>query len=298
MTPDQQITTFITHLISALLPYIGIFFAISILGVIFRRVIKPKLRKLVAKVYGVIKPKIKGWVGEVALHTFLRNKLPYSKYHLARNVMLPTSDGTTQIDHIVVSRYGIFVIETKTYKGWIFGSEREPQWTQTVFRKKSRFQNPLRQNYQHTKTLSDLTGIPHDCIKSVIAFSGECTFKTDMPENVLKFKNVPGFILGHQEQIIKDEQVAEIAEVIGQWAGTVDKRQRTNHVRNLKKNHGAPKATDSVPPCPRCGNPMVSRTNQRDGDVFWGCPQYPKCRGTRQMTNGDPIPPIPGVMGN
>lgn len=267
MTPEQQINGLIAPLITALVPYIGILFAISIIGVIYRVVIRPKL---------------KGWTGEFLLHYFLSRKLPNSEYHLIRNVILPITDGTTQIDHVVVSRYGVFIIETKTYKGWIYGGERDAQWTQVVFRKKSRFQNPLRQNYKHTKTLSDLTGIPHDYIKSVIAFSGACTFKTDMPDNVTKFRYVPGYILRHRDQIIKDEQVAEIAEVIGQWAGTVDTRRRANHVRNLRRNHAPVNDADDTPHCPACGGLMVTRTNKRDGSTFWGCPKYPQCRGTRQ----------------
>ena len=40
--------------------------------------------------------------------------------------MLPADDGgTTQIDHILVSKYGIFVIETKNRKGWIFGGPQQ-----------------------------------------------------------------------------------------------------------------------------------------------------------------------------
>jgi len=39
---------------------------------------------------------------------------------------LPDGEGsTTQIDHFLLSPYGLFVIETKNYKGWIFGSERQ-----------------------------------------------------------------------------------------------------------------------------------------------------------------------------
>jgi len=38
-------------------------------------------------------------------------------YTLFKNVTLPTEDGTTQIDHVIVSRYGVFVIETKNMKG-------------------------------------------------------------------------------------------------------------------------------------------------------------------------------------
>jgi len=39
--------------------------------------------------------------------------LAKDKYNLIHNVTLLTEDGTTQIDHIVVSQYGVFVIETK-----------------------------------------------------------------------------------------------------------------------------------------------------------------------------------------
>ncbi len=137
---------------------------------------------------GVLKlftPQIKGWLGEMAVNWRARHQLDPTVYHLIPNVMLPTPDGTTQIDHVIVSRYGIFVLETKTYKGWIFGGERDPQWTQTIYRRKERFQNPLRQNYKHIKTLAELTGIPEDYFKSMVLFVGTATFKTEMPENVM-----------------------------------------------------------------------------------------------------------------
>jgi restriction system protein len=40
----------------------------------------------------------------------------------------------------------------------------------------------------------------------------------------------------------------------------------------------------SQPYCPDCGKPMVRRTAKRGpqaGSSFWGCPDYPACRGTR-----------------
>ena len=65
---------------------------------------------------------------------------------LLNNITLPTTDGTTQIDHVLVADTGIFVIETKHYSGWVFGNPKDRQWTQTIFKKKSRFQNPRHQN--------------------------------------------------------------------------------------------------------------------------------------------------------
>lgn len=146
-------------------------------------------------------PKIKGAIGEHMLDMTLKSKLDPSIYRVLQNLTLPTHDGTTQIDHVVVSRYGIFVIETKTYDGWIFGGERDAQWTQMIYKRKYRFQNPLRQNYKHTKTLSDLTGIPHELFKSMVLFSGHSTFKTDMPENVMHFKGASYYINDHRSAI-------------------------------------------------------------------------------------------------
>lgn len=55
----------------------------------------------------------------------------------------------------VVSPYGVFVIETRNMDGWIFGSEKQPVWTQKFPRKSFRFQNPLRQNYKHVKAIEN-----------------------------------------------------------------------------------------------------------------------------------------------
>ncbi len=110
----------------------------------------------------------KGMVGEGMLNSFLGISLNKEEYRILKDVTLPTEDGTTQIDHIVVSRYGIFVIETKNYKGWIFGSKHQKKWTQSIYGKKHTFQNPLHQNYKHTKTLQKLLNLDDDKIFSIV----------------------------------------------------------------------------------------------------------------------------------
>ena len=54
-------------------------------------------------------------------------------YYLFNDLTLETPDETTQIDHVIISRFGIFVIETKNFTGWIFGSENQKQWTKTTY---------------------------------------------------------------------------------------------------------------------------------------------------------------------
>ena len=91
-------------------------------------------------------PWFKGLLGEWQVKTKARRKLPADTYHAFHDVTLVADTGSTQIDHLFVSPYGLFVVETKNYKGWIFGSAHSAQWTQTTGRYKHRFQNPLRQN--------------------------------------------------------------------------------------------------------------------------------------------------------
>ena len=257
-----------SQLIGSTLPFLLFF------GIIF----------ILLQVFRILLPNLKGRIGEAAVNNRIRRSLDPSVYHLIPDVMLPTPDGTTQIDHVIVSRYGIFVLETKAYKGWIYGDERQPQWTQVVFKRKSRFQNPLRQNYKHTKTLADLTGIPDSHFKSMVVFTGDCTFKTEMPANVMYGYDLGRYIKGFQTPIIKDGQVQEIVDMIQKWAGTVTDRQKADHVANLRCNRSVDATVDVTPGatvCPRCGSVMVQRSRRSDGGQFWGCSKYPSCRGIR-----------------
>lgn len=93
-------------------------------------------------------PWVKGYIGELLVRLFAHWQLDEQTYHRLHNVTLTTPDGTTQIDHVFLSPYGIFVLETKNIKGWIFGSEQQSQWTQKLYKRSFKFQNPLRQNYK------------------------------------------------------------------------------------------------------------------------------------------------------
>lgn len=96
----------------------------------------------------------RGWMGETMATLGMSLSLDSQTYHRFDNIIIPTTNGTTQNDHILVSKFGIFVIETKNMKGWIFADQYQPQWTQLIHGRKYKFQNPLRQNFRHTKCLS------------------------------------------------------------------------------------------------------------------------------------------------
>ncbi len=77
-----------------------------------------------------------------------------------------------------MSTHGIFVIETKNYKGWIYGKEKDRQWTQVIYKRKERFQNPIHQNYGPIKALETLLEDSFDGdFYSFICFSYRATLK-------------------------------------------------------------------------------------------------------------------------
>ncbi|HCG7163506.1 TPA: NERD domain-containing protein [Vibrio parahaemolyticus] len=226
--------------------------------------------------------RLKGVFGEFLVNRLL-SKLPESDYTLIKDVTLPTSDGTTQVDHIVVSKYGIFVVETKNMKGWIFGSARQKQWTQKIYRHSSKFQNPLHQNYKHIKALETLLGCSEEHLHSVIVFIGDSTFKTEMPPNVTYARGSIRYIQQFNEVVFSDKDYARLTESINRLKlkrGVITDLKHRKHVKEVV----ASKVSSNE--CPRCGSEMVLRETKRCeniGKQFWGCSTFPKCRAVKQF---------------
>ncbi|EJL6735748.1 NERD domain-containing protein [Vibrio alginolyticus] len=225
---------------------------------------------------------LKGVFGEFLVNRLLSN-LPESDYTLIKDVTLPTNDGTTQVDHIVVSRYGIFVVETKNMKGWIFGSARQKQWTQKIYRHSSKFQNPLHQNYKHIKALETLLGCSEEHLHSVIVFIGDSTFKTEMPPSVTYARGSIRYIQQFNDVVFSDNDYARLTESINRLKlkrGVITDLKHRKYVKEVV----ASKVSSNE--CPRCGSEMVLRETKRGeniGKQFWGCSTFPKCRAVKQF---------------
>lgn len=219
----------------------------------------------------------KGWLGEQMVRLSAGLMLPRKIYHPVHNVTLPTPDGTTQVDHIFVSRYGVFVVETKNMKGWIFGRERDRQWTQKIYRHTRKFQNPLRQNFKHVEALKKVLGIPPETVHSVIVFVGGSTFKTNMPANVTHAGGYVRYIKSFKQPVLSERQVEETLAQIK--SGRLEPSSATHkaHVRSLKARSNP----NAIRRCPKCGSIMLLRTAKRGartGEKFWGCSSYPECK--------------------
>lgn len=181
----------------------------------------------------------RGKAGEFLVNVANETALDETVYHQYKNILLPSTDGTTtEIDHLIVSKHGIFVIETKTKTGWIFGSAHDRHWTQKLHRTTHKFQNPLRQNHRHIKAVQAITGLPDDAFTSIIVFFGDMEFKTPMPENVFKGCGHIEYIQKHYGKRLTLQQVHEAKRAINKHRLANTHENRQAHIDSVKRKHG------------------------------------------------------------
>lgn len=137
-------------------------------------------------------------IPERRIVNILTRNLSHNDYFIFNNIILPSIiNVTTQIDHIVISRFGIFVIESKDTRAWIFGSATSDQWTCTYppHGKKFKMSNPLRQNYGHVQVLKQLMPFAEEHFYNIVVFTNDAQFKTDRIEGVVYENELADFIL-------------------------------------------------------------------------------------------------------
>lgn len=164
------------------------------------------------------------------------------------NVYIPKDNGeTTEIDVLMLTRKGIFVFESKNYSGWIFGSENQKNWYQTLPSGRGRshkenFYNPIMQNRSHIKHLKALIGeqLP---MHSVIVFSERCTLKNvTIKSNEINVINrnqvsvvVSDICKAISENIATDEDVANLYNKLYAYT-QVSEAEKTQHIVNVRNN--------------------------------------------------------------
>lgn len=130
--------------------------------------------------------------GEARVRRLLTDYCKDKYAHLLNNITVDLGQGkTTQIDHILITSAGVFVIETKDYKGWIFANPKAKTWTQVIYRSTFKFQNPLLQNYKHLKAVESLLDFQErGSIHGLVVFTGDAMFKTPQPQGVYYFRDL------------------------------------------------------------------------------------------------------------
>ncbi|MCM3789849.1 NERD domain-containing protein [Domibacillus indicus] len=228
----------------------------------------------------------KGVLGERTVQEEL-DKLDRAVYTVFHDLYIPRSNGrTAQIDHLVLSKHGIFVIETKNFSGRIFGDESEKYWIQKTLKRRETFYNPIWQNAGHIRALKEFFGHSNG-IKyySFIAFTRKSQLELEEPfkeASVLYADQLVEAFCAHRKQRMNAVLVRELAEKLEPFneAGRRKKRAiEKKHVRAIKSGKRQRERNKSEGVCPRCGGALVKRTGRYG--AFKGCSHFPECRFTK-----------------
>ena len=210
-------------------------------------------------------------------------KLP-EEYVVFNNLLFEDNEHSTQIDHIVVSPYGVFVIETKGYKGWISGGENSEYWTQTIYKSKHQFYNPIKQNAGHVRFLRHLfKGSANILFIPIVVFNNSAALKVHANNSIVVNRhNLKRAIRQYKTSVLDRETIDWIIRTINQNRIIGDKNKLKQHKHNAKARQYRSSSLISQGICPQCGGQLVLRQGKYGS--FYGCSNFPKCKFTLIIT--------------
>ncbi len=177
---------------------------------------------------------------------------------------------SVQIDHIFINKNGIFVIETKNYKGSIYGNEEQQEWTQVLAygNVQNKFYNPIKQNNSHIYKLQKFLPKNIDVI-SIVVFIDADIENVDS-NNVCKLDELTEILNFDYGRTITPKQIDYVANILRRYQN--DNITEEEHIKNIHKMQED--IENNI--CPRCGAGLVIRNS--DYGEFYGCSNYPKCK--------------------
>ncbi|HAN10395.1 MAG TPA: hypothetical protein DCP90_07260, partial [Clostridiales bacterium] len=181
--------------------------------------------------------------------TFVELEKLEGTYKIVANTYVPKDNGEdSEIDLVLIHEKGIFVIESKNYSGWIYGSDAQEKWTATYNKyAKTQFYNPVWQNATHIKWLEKCLEIGSDSVYSLIVFSERCNLKklkvTKTNTLALKRENLLGTlkaIIGKNQTIYDKNQIDKMYYALKRctYKTEEEKQQHIDDVKLHTASHG------------------------------------------------------------
>ena len=178
----------------------------------------------------------KGEAGELVVSYYL-DKLDKDKYFTINDITLKVNGMTCQIDHIVVSCYGIFVIETKNWRGSVYGSRWGKELHQYLGGIKYTHQNPIKQNLGHIKFLREvLLSYPNLKYISIVAFGGYT--KRKIKDDIsIRISEISDTIKDYDEEVISELDRDRVYTKLERLKVEGD-TYKEEHIENMRRIYG------------------------------------------------------------
>jgi hypothetical protein len=149
-----------------------------------------------------------------SVRSAMKNGLPESHYRCFHNFQIRTAIGRAAIDHLVVSPYGVFVVDSMALSGRITGTGKDLDWTRSRFRKREKFRSPLLKLSGEIKVLKPLLGLDESRFHPVAVFAGSEQFSHRMPEHVTRLDGLLLYLQSHDKSLLSFEEAERAALTI------------------------------------------------------------------------------------
>ena len=228
----------------------------------------------------------RGAEGERAVAGIL-STLP-EKFVVMNDVIVPSRTGSAQIDHVVISECGVFVIETKNYAGILDGDASGKAWRKELGGRTIEIRNPVMQNSSHVSALSLVLALKKEFFIPLVALSPECSLSKNLASSlrssgalVVPFSSVASFIRSRRPRILSRGDVGRLcAELSRVMYSSPFARRR--HLRSVARS--TVRGETDYGRCPECGGKVVLVRGK--AGLFLGCSNFPSCRFSRKWRNG------------
>ncbi len=221
----------------------------------------------------------RGELGERDVRQIL-SYLPKEDYIVLNDVLLPTKTGTNQLDHIVVSIFGIFIIETKNYSGKLYGGKNSEKWTQYLGGQEYELYNPFLQNRGHVQAVSRYIRLDSRYLIPLIVFTGSAEIKASVGNSAVYSESLFQRIMQYKTPLLSHDQMYAYARRLDN-AMEENSSTKHMHINNVRESIYRKKEEIRHGNCPMCDGYLTLR-NGKYGQ-FWGCSNYPRCRYTRNI---------------
>lgn len=215
-----------------------------------------------------------GRIGELTVSSILGDSLPRVRY-VFNDTLIKLNNKTAQIDHILVNRAGIFIIETKNFSGEIYGNENDETWVQYSPKGiKNAFYNPIKQNESHIKIMREIIGEDYPVFSFIVFVNSTPNVSS---KNVIHISQLRSRIIDTSLAIsLSSDEIMQVASIIRNHISH-SSADRAKHVEDAKRTA----SLLSEGRCPRCHKKLVLR--KKPYSEFWECSGAPHCSYTKPV---------------
>lgn len=195
---------------------------------------------LIKRLFSNWKVKRIGKAGEKEMLKLLKSCRKRGDY-AAGNLYIPVGDSITELDGLFINKRGVFVFEAKAYRGTVYGSDSQHDWSKTMQTnkgsEKNTFYNPIMQNSGHVRAVKSAVKSLNAPVYNVVAFADSADI-SNVHTNaagtfVINFREIPSLLATTGSPILSRKEVKELGKEFKAFK-KVKKSVLRKHIKEVK----------------------------------------------------------------